>query len=45
MTMKDMIETKKQMTDAHEALGTKLFCVPHSYDYRKQPSLSLRGLP
>ena len=26
-------------------LGTKTFCVPHFFDYRKQPSFSLHDLP
>ena len=26
-------------------LGTKSFCVPYSFDYRKQPSFSLHDLP
>ena len=25
--------------------GTKAFCVPHPFDYRKQPSFSLHDLP
>ena len=26
-------------------LGTRFFCVPHFFDYRKQPSFSLHDLP
>ena len=41
-------------TDKYEAdtlqgpvglLGTRTFCVPHFFDYRKQPSFTLHDLP